>query len=151
MPELPEALRAAWDKLDFDAEALLARSQPERARRAAGSSVLEQTQARPTCEINGMGGGYQGEGFKTVIPAVASAKVSFRLVFDQDPEKIRESFRAYVSSHVPADCGVEFIGHGSGMAVAFDTEGGHFQSVKRALSDEWGREAAFIGGGGSIQ
>ena len=115
-----------------------------------GRSVLEQTWARPTCEINGMGGGYQGEGFKTVIPAVASAKVSFRLVFDQDPEKIRESFRAYVSSHVPADCGVEFIGHGSGMAVAFDTEGGHFQSVKRALSDEWGREAAFIGGGGSI-
>ena len=150
VPELPEALSTAWDKLDFDADAFLGAIGLSVPAGEKGRSVLEQTWARPTCEINGMGGGYQGEGFKTVIPALASAKVSFRLVFDQDPAKIRESFRAYVSSHVPADCSVEFIGHGSGKAVAFDTEGGHFQSVKRALGDEWGREAAFIGGGGSI-
>ncbi len=150
VPELPEALRAAWDKLDFDADAFLRQVGLSVPAGEKGCSVLEQTWSRPTCEINGMGGGYQGEGFKTVIPAMASAKVSFRLVFDQDPAKVRESFRAYVSSHVPADCSVEFIGYGSGMAVAFDTEGGHFQTVKQALSDEWGREAAFIGGGGSI-
>ena len=58
-----------------------------------GRSVLEMTWSRPTCEVNGMGGGYQGAGFKTVIPSVASAKISFRLVFDQDPHKVRAAFR----------------------------------------------------------
>ena len=54
------------------------------------------TWSRPTCEINGMGGGYQGEGFKTVIPSQASAKISFRLVFDQDPHAVRKAFREFV-------------------------------------------------------
>ena len=68
------------------------RSRP--ARRAA--RALEMVWSRPTCEVNGMGGGYQGAGFKTVIPAMASAKISFRLVFDQDPHKVRAAFREFV-------------------------------------------------------
>lgn len=97
-----------------------------------------------------MGGGYQGAGFKTVIPAEAHAKVSFRLVFDQDPHKVRAAFRRHVEDRLPADCTVEFHEHGSGTAVAFDTSGAVFQSAQAALTDEWGREAAFVGGGGSI-
>ena len=112
--------------------------------------MLEQTWSRPTAEVNGMGGGYQGAGFKTVIPAQASAKVSFRLVFDQDPHKVRAAFREFVKARVPADCRVEFQEHGSGRAVAFDTSGPAFQKTQGALTDEWGKEAAFTGGGGSI-
>ena len=115
-----------------------------------GRSVLEMTWSRPTCEVNGMGGGYQGAGFKTVIPAQAMAKISFRLVFDQDPHKIRAAFREHVKARLPADCTVEFHEHGSGTAVAFDTSGPVFQKTQGALSDEWGKEAAFVGGGGSI-
>jgi acetylornithine deacetylase/succinyl-diaminopimelate desuccinylase-like protein len=106
--------------------------------------------SRPTAEINGMGGGYQGEGFKTVIPSVASAKVSFRLVFDQDPDAVRAAFRAFVKARVPADCRVEFIGYGASRAIRFPNEDPAFAKAQQALSDEWGRDAKFIGGGGSI-
>ena len=115
-----------------------------------GRSVLEMTWSRPTCEVNGMGGGYQGAGFKTVIPAQAMAKISFRLVFDQDPHKVRAAFREHVKARLPADCTVEFNEHGSGTAVAFDTAGPAFQKTQGALTDEWGSDAAFVGGGGSI-
>ena len=112
--------------------------------------MLEMTWSRPTCEINGMGGGYQGEGFKTVIPSKASAKISFRLVFDQDPHAIRKSFREFVRQRLPADCKVEFIEHGSGRAIRFPIEAPAFAKTSKALTDEWGRGAVFIGGGGSI-
>ena len=73
-----------------------------------GRSVLEQTRSRPTCEINGITGGYTGDGFKTVIPARASAKISFRLVSGMDPIKIRDAFRAHVRARLPADASVTF-------------------------------------------
>ena len=150
VPDLPQSLRDSWAKLDFDPAAFLGEIGLAIPAGEKGRSVLEQTWSRPTCEVNGMGGGYQGEGFKTVIPAMASAKISFRLVFDQDPHRIRAAFRDFVRARVPADCRVEFLEHGSGRATAFDTDAPVFQTVKGALSDEWGREAAFMGGGGSI-
>jgi acetylornithine deacetylase/succinyl-diaminopimelate desuccinylase-like protein len=150
VPELPDTLREMWAKLPFDEGEFLGEVGLSVPAGEAGRSVLEMTWSRPTCEVNGMGGGYQGAGFKTVIPAEASAKISFRLVFDQDPHKIRAAFRDFVRARVPADCSVEFIEHGSGRAVAFDTTSEFFQKTQGALSDEWGREAAFIGGGGSI-
>lgn len=150
VPELPETLRESWGKLDFDPAAFLGEVGLSVPAGEKGRSVLEQTWSRPTAEVNGMGGGYQGAGFKTVIPAEAHAKVSFRLVFDQDPHKVRAAFRQHVRDRLPADCEVEFHEHGSGTAVAFDTSGAVFQSSQRALTDEWGKEAAFVGGGGSI-
>ena len=150
VPELPESLRASWAKLDFDPDAFLGEVGLAQPAGEKGRSVLEQTWSRPTAEVNGMGGGYQGEGFKTVIPAEASAKISFRLVFDQDPHKIRAAFRDFVKARIPSDCSVEFIEHGSGTAVAFDTDAPAFQKTQAALTDEWGRDAAFMGGGGSI-
>ncbi|HMQ94956.1 MAG TPA: M20/M25/M40 family metallo-hydrolase [Amaricoccus sp.] len=150
VPDLPEALRASWAKLDFDPDAFLGEVGLAQPAGEKGRSVLEQTWSRPTAEVNGMGGGYQGEGFKTVIPAQASAKISFRLVFDQDPHKIRAAFRDFVKARIPSDCSVEFIEHGSGTAVAFDTDAPAFQKTQAALTDEWGRDAAFVGGGGSI-
>jgi acetylornithine deacetylase/succinyl-diaminopimelate desuccinylase-like protein len=150
VPELPDALRAQWDTLGFSSDAFLGAIGLSIPAGEQGRSTLEMTWSRPTCEINGMGGGYQGDGFKTVIPAKASAKVSFRLVFDQDPHKVRAAFRAHVQARVPADCRVEFLEHGSGQAIRFPIDDPAFGKARDALSDEWGKPAVFIGGGGSI-
>ncbi|WP_137124289.1 M20/M25/M40 family metallo-hydrolase [Roseomonas sp. HF4] len=150
VPELPEALRRQWDSLEFDAGAFLGAVGLSVPAGEKGRSVLEMTWSRPTCEVNGMGGGYQGAGFKTVIPSVASAKISFRLVFDQDPHKVRAAFRDFVRARVPADCKVEFLEHGSGSAIRFPIEDAAFGKARDALTAEWGKPAVFIGGGGSI-
>ncbi len=115
-----------------------------------GYSALEHLWSRPTAEVNGIWGGYTGAGFKTVIPAEAHAKVSFRLVGDQDPERIRELFRAFVRDRLPPDCRAEFKARGGGHATVMPTEDLAFEKARRALTEEWGREAAFIGCGGSI-
>ncbi len=150
VPELPDALRKQWDSLNFDAGAFLGAIGLSVPAGEKGRSVLEMTWSRPTCEVNGMGGGYQGAGFKTVIPSIASAKISFRLVFDQDPHKVRAAFREHVRARIPADCKVEFIEHGSGSAIRFPIEDAAFAKARDALTAEWGKPAVFIGGGGSI-
>ena len=150
VPELPAPLRAQWDELPFDESAFLGAVGLSVPAGERGRSVLEMTWSRPTCEVNGMGGGYQGEGFKTVIPAEASAKISFRLVFDQDPHAIRAAFRGFVRERVPADCKVEFTEHGSGRAIRFPIDAPAFGKIRDALGAEWGRDAFFIGGGGSF-
>ena len=101
---MPKALREQWDSLNFSTESLLGAIGLSVPAGEKGRDALEMVWSRPTCEINGMGGGYQGAGFKTVIPSVASAKVSFRLVFDQDPHGIRAAFREHARARVPADC-----------------------------------------------
>jgi acetylornithine deacetylase/succinyl-diaminopimelate desuccinylase-like protein len=95
-------------------------------------------------------GGYTGEGFKTVIPARASAKISFRLVSNMDPDKIRAAFRAHVRARVPADCEVTFKEHGSSRAVSVPTDGLYLKQARDALTAEWGNEAVLRGSGGSI-
>ncbi|MGG5819921.1 M20/M25/M40 family metallo-hydrolase [Falsiroseomonas sp. HW251] len=150
VPELPESLKKQWDTLGFTVEGFLGPIGLSIPAGEKGYSALEQTWSRPTAEINGMGGGYQGEGFKTVIPAKASAKISFRLVFDQDPHAIRKAFREHVKARVPADCKVEFKEHGAGQAIRFPDTDPAFAKCRQALSDEWGKPAVFIGGGGSI-
>jgi acetylornithine deacetylase/succinyl-diaminopimelate desuccinylase-like protein len=150
VPELPEALRAQWAELSFDESAYLGAVGLSVPAGERGRTVLEMIWSRPTCEVNGMGGGYQGEGFKTVIPSQASAKVSFRLVFDQDPHAIRAAFRDFVRKRLPADCKVEFLEHGAGRAMRFPIEAPAFGRTRAALTAEWGRDAFFIGGGGSI-
>ncbi|MDU8942010.1 dipeptidase [Ovoidimarina sediminis] len=148
--ELPEEIRAQWEALGFDGEGYLGAVGLSEPAGEAGRSVLEQIWARPTCEINGISGGYTGEGFKTVLPAEARAKVSFRLVGTQDPHAIRKSFRAMVEGMLPPDCTVEFIGHSTGTASVMPTDDPAFEAARKALSDEWPREAAFAGSGGSI-
>ncbi|EFG9941050.1 M20/M25/M40 family metallo-hydrolase, partial [Escherichia coli] len=101
-------------------------------------------------EFNGMTGGYTGKGFKTVIAAQASAKVSFRLVHKQNPEKIREAFRAFVRERVPADCSVEFHPHGGSPAIQLSYDAPFLSAAKEALSDEWPKPAVMIAMGGSI-
>ena len=115
-----------------------------------GFSLLEQIWARPTAEVNGISGGYTGEGAKTVIPAEASAKVSFRLVGDQDPEAIRRSFRNFLEARLPSDCTATFISHGGDRAVSQPSDSPWVRKSMAALSEEWGRDAVLTAMGGSI-
>ncbi|RDL49390.1 Succinyl-diaminopimelate desuccinylase [Ensifer sp. M14] len=148
--ETPAQIKAGWETLGQTAEKFLGEIGLSIPSGEKNRSVLELTWARPTAEINGITGGYTGEGFKTVIAAEASAKVSFRLVGNQNPEKIREAFRAYVRSKIPADCTVEFHAHGGSPAIQLPYDSNLLNTAKLALSDEWPKPAVVIGMGGSI-
>jgi len=97
-----------------------------------------------------MWSGYTGDGFKTVLPSQAHAKISFRLVGTQDPLAIRDSFRKMVQDMIPADCSVTFAPHGASAAGQMTTTHPAFAQARRALSDEWPQAAAYVGSGGSI-
>jgi len=148
--ELPEEIKKMWDGLDFDAEGFLSDVGLKIPAGEKDRSVMEQTTSRPTCEINGISGGYTGDGFKTVIPSIARAKISFRLVADQDPDKIRKAFRAHVEARIPDDCSVAFIDHGGAPAASVAIDNPFMGAARTALADEWGKEAILSGSGGSI-
>ena len=148
--ELPADVAAQWKRLPYDEKAFMANAGLTTLAGEQGRSALEQTRSRPTCEINGIIGGYTGEGFKTVIPAKASAEISFRLVGRQDPDKIRAAFRKHVTDRLPPDARVTFKEHGGSPAVVVPTDGELLRRAAVALSDEWGAETAITGSGGSI-
>jgi len=147
---LPDNIARQWQRLGFSADNFLGDVDLSVLAGENDYSALEQLWSRPTCEMNGIIGGYTGEGFKTVLPSKASAKVSFRLVGDQDPELIRKSFRNYVQQQLPADCSVEFGDHGSSPGIALPLENTAFEKTRTALSEEWTNEAVYAGCGGSI-
>ncbi|WP_172328017.1 M20/M25/M40 family metallo-hydrolase [Mangrovicoccus sp. HB161399] len=150
VPELSPELKAQWDGLGFDADKFLGEVGLSIPAGEKGRTPLEMLWSQPTCEVNGIWGGYTGAGFKTVLPSKAHAKISFRLVGTQDPHKLRESFRDYVSAMVPADCKIEFKGHGNSPASMMEISHPVFEKGRQALTEEWGTEAAFVGAGGSI-
>lgn len=142
--------KANWDGLGLAPEDILGPIGLREPAGETGRTVLEQLWSRPTAEVNGMWGGYTGRGFKTVIPAEASARISFRLVGDQDPARIREAFRAFVRQRVPADCSVSFAEHGAGPAFRVPSDWAMLTTAQEALRTEWGTDVAMIGMGGSI-
>ncbi|MDJ0822799.1 MAG: M20/M25/M40 family metallo-hydrolase [Paracoccaceae bacterium] len=150
VPELPEELAAQWQALGFDHASFLAEVGLSHPAGEVDRTPLEMLWSRPTADVNGIVGGYTGEGFKTVLPSKASAKVSFRLVGQQDPLKLRDSFRAWVRAQLPPDCDVTFADHGASPASHMSTDHPAFEAARRALSDEWPEPAAFSGFGGSI-
>jgi acetylornithine deacetylase/succinyl-diaminopimelate desuccinylase-like protein len=133
VPELPEQVAEQWRNLDFDAEKFLGDVGLSVPAGEPGRSVLEQIWSRPTCEVNGIWGGYTGEGFKTVLPSEAHAKVSFRLVGDQDPDKIRDAFRAHIKAHLPADCTAEFVSESGTRAATMEITDPAFEAARAAL------------------
>jgi len=148
--ELPEAQRRQWEKLNFDAKAFLADVGLATPAGEQDRTVLQSIWSRPTAEINGIWGGYTGPGSKTVIPAEAHAKLSFRLVANQDPEKVLAGFKQFVASRLLPDARAEFKDARGSRAVAFDTMSGPLNAAAGALGAEWGKPAALIGSGGSI-
>ena len=148
--DLPPYILAQWKNLNLTPESFL---KPIGLSIPAGEKdrlLIEQVSSRPTCDINGIFGGYTAEGSKTVIPSHATAKISFRLVGGQDPDKIRAAFRDFVKARVPKDCRADFIDHSGAPAVSLDWNMKPLAAAKRALTEEWGREAQLIGSGGSI-
>lgn len=150
VPETPQEIKDMWEGLGFSESAFLGGIGLSVPAGEKDRSVLEQIWARPTAEFNGIIGGYTGEGFKTVIPAIASVKISFRLVGTQDPYKIKQTFRDYVNASIPADCSASFEEHGASPAVHIPYDMPEIQKATQALKDEWGKETALIAMGGSI-
>jgi acetylornithine deacetylase/succinyl-diaminopimelate desuccinylase-like protein len=150
VPELPADIKADLASLNLTPEKFL---RPIGLKIPAGEKdrmLIEQISTRPTAEVNGIIGGYTGEGAKTVIPATAMAKVSFRLVGAQDPEKIRVTFRDFVRVRVPTDCTVEFGNFTSAPAFDVPFDNPALAKARDALAVEWGKKAITVGAGGSI-
>jgi len=146
---LSEDVQRSWEALGFDGAAFLKDVGLSVPAGEKGVGVLEQSWARPTAEINGIWGGYTGEGFKTVIPAEAHAKVSFRLVGDQDPDQVWNAFEAHVRSRLPADCTAAFDPRGGSRAISLASDSPPLAAARAALDAEWGK-SALLASGGSI-
>jgi acetylornithine deacetylase/succinyl-diaminopimelate desuccinylase-like protein len=148
--DLPSDIKADLKALDLTAEKFLG---PIGLKNPAGEKdrlVIEQVTTRPTAEINGIIGGYTGEGAKTVIPGEASAKVSFRLVGEQSPEKIRDAFRDFVRTRLPGDCKVEFGNFSLAPPIQLSFDNPALTKARGVLAEEWGHKAVAVGAGGSI-
>ncbi len=144
--------RDAWKNLNIDAAESLSKIGlgPEANVGETGYSATEREWARPTAEINGIVGGYTGKGAKTVIPAYASAKVSFRLVADQDPVQVTEAFFKWCKDRTPAGCRWELIDHHGGHPATVRTDSKELSAAVRAIDRATGRKAELIKSGGSI-
>jgi acetylornithine deacetylase/succinyl-diaminopimelate desuccinylase-like protein len=144
--------REAWEALGFDEAAFLGDVGLSVPAGETGRGPLERQWARPTADVNGIWGGYMGEGSKTVIPAEAHAKLSCRLVPGQDPERIKEGIRRFVAARLPADARAEvrFLGGGGAPAIEVPADSDWVRTARRALAEEYGRDAVLIGSGGSI-
>ncbi|OFV98993.1 MAG: peptidase M20 [Acidobacteria bacterium RIFCSPLOWO2_12_FULL_54_10] len=146
----PEEM-ASWKRLPFDEKEFLNKEVgSERLTGESGYSVLERLWARPTLEVHGFVGGFQGEGAKTVIPAKAAVKVSMRLVPNQDPEKIMAAYRQQVERLTPPGLRVTVNLLSAAEPIVMSTSHPHIQAAARALTATFGRETVYIRAGGSI-
>lgn len=149
--DLEPAERDAWRRLPFDENDycrdlnIASASGGEQ-----GYTIFERTWARPTCDVNGITAGYQGPGAKTVIGTQASAKISFRLVANQDPVKIRDAFQKAMLQRAPKGVTIEFLDHGIAPAYRVPQDHPGVAAARRAIKTGFGIDATLTGGGGSI-
>jgi acetylornithine deacetylase/succinyl-diaminopimelate desuccinylase-like protein len=115
-----------------------------------GYSTRERTWGRPTCDVNGIFGGYMKEGAKTVIPSWGGAKISMRLVPDQDPEDIARRFAAYVKQVAPPGVTVEVRTHHGAPPTVVEAQGPIIDAALEAMEEVWGKRPVRIREGGSI-
>jgi acetylornithine deacetylase/succinyl-diaminopimelate desuccinylase-like protein len=149
-PPSPEE-KHSWSILPFDETDFLKKEVgSSRLTGEPGYSVFERTWARPTLEVHGIAGGYTAPGAKTVIPAKATAKVSMRMVPDQDPEKILATYKKFVKDNTPAGIETEVRVLSAGPAIVVNPDHPAIRVAAKAFSDILGRETVFIRSGGSI-
>lgn len=142
--------RAAIRDLPFDSDSYLRETGSPALGGEDGQTTLERLWVRPTCEVNGLLSGYTEEGSKTVLPSKAMAKVSCRLVPDQDPARITELFRAHVAKHTPDGVSVDVAYLHGGRPWRARLEGRLVEAAAAALSSAFGRDVVYAGEGGSI-
>ena len=148
--EIQEWERDAWAGLPVNEAETLELTGSSELFGEIGFTDAERRWARPTAEVNGIGGGYQGEGSKTVIPSQSFAKLSFRLVPDQDPENILKLVKEHLELHLTPGIRIECeFGH-SGKAYLMDPKSAYGKAAQNALREAFGREPALIREGGSI-
>ena len=147
---LSESERSAMAALPFDAEAWAREVGVEYPRMEEGYSVLEASTVRPTLDCNGIWGGYTGDGAKTVLPSKASAKISMRLVPDQDPQEIAGLIEAWLRKRVPDSMQLQFRSLHGAQPVMIDTGSAAMTAASTALNDVYGRDPYFTRIGGSI-
>jgi acetylornithine deacetylase/succinyl-diaminopimelate desuccinylase-like protein len=146
----PDAVRAQMRGLPFDEERFRGEAGSPALGGEPGYTVLERLWTRPTCEVNGLLSGYTGEGAKTVLPARAMAKVSCRLVPDQDPQQIERLMAAHVARVTPPGVTATVTHLHGGRPWRADLGGPLFDAAKAALAEVFGREPVVTGEGGSI-
>jgi acetylornithine deacetylase/succinyl-diaminopimelate desuccinylase-like protein len=147
---LAEWERELWTKLPFTVENWLANTGSPRLSGESGYTFLEQVWARPTAEINGIGSGYQGEGSKTIVPSKAMAKLSFRLVPDQDPAQLRELINEFVRRACPDSVEIEILPQNEGKPYLVNPDSDFGKAAQRALVKTFDKKVAFIREGGSV-
>jgi len=142
--------RKAFSDLPFDEEAYKEELGLKALHGEMGYSTLERASARPTLDLNGIWGGYTGEGAKTVLPAKANAKISMRLVPNQDPNKIERLFTDYVHSLAPETVDVNVISHHGGHPSVTDLTFYGLNAASDAFKKVYGKEPLYTREGGSI-
>lgn len=148
--QIPEDVLKSWRATGFDDAAWLGAIGLAHASGEHGRSVLEQNWARPTAEINGIFGGYQGDGSKTVIPAEAGAKLTFRLVPGQDPERVIQGFKHFVTERLLPDARAEFTVFGASAGLTVPIDAPYVVAARHALEAEFGKPPVLAGCGASI-
>jgi len=143
--ERAELAKAPFDLAEYERDLGIAAVMGE-----AGYSTNERTSIRPTLDVNGIWGGYTGEGAKTVLPAKASAKISMRLVPHQTPDEITELFTRHFTAIAPAGVTVTVRPHHGGLPYVTPTDSVEFEAASRAFEDAWGKVPIPTRGGGSI-
>lgn len=147
---LSERERQQFAALNFDDAAFMQKIGVEGMTGEAGYTSLERRWARPTFDINGLTSGYQGEGAKTILPARASAKFSFRLVPNQNPEKIAEAIHVALAEICPPGLKFELVRYGASPGVLVSLDSPYISAAERAIEHGFGRRPVFIREGGSI-
>jgi len=148
--ELSQSERDALNSAPFSVDEYKAELKIGDVMGETGYSTLERTATRPTLDVNGIWGGYTGEGAKTVLPSKAYAKISMRLVPNQSPDKITELFKNHFESIAPAGVKVEVRPHHGGWPVVTPTDSNEYRAAAKAMQTTFGKEPIPARGGGSI-
>lgn len=147
---IADSERQAWRQLGFCDQHFAQQLGVSALTGEAGFSTLERRWARPTCDVHGLWSGYQGEGGKTIIPSQAGAKISFRLVPNQDPAVVAQQFQQFVAANTPAGVQAQLIDLHGGSGVVVDPNSPYVTAAQQAIAAGFGQPAVLIREGGSI-